>query len=401
MFCIWLYIEAMLNCVSDYSRPRDNCGELQISAAERRKLNFDEASKLLGSIISDATVRVDIQPIIFGPGRSYEIQYQGEDASVSCFDNYILIYMPRKKKKEDYTYTMRIIGKEIAKGGNGVICKTNKYKLFLSADGLMHYCLEKHPKVFKCYQCPEKGDKLDLDLLRNETTAFHHMHGGTRLAIVSGPEGFTMMMKIDGERLDIIMRNAELSWKDRVGIADLCVKEVMRLHGLAWLHGDIKPCQFLYQRNRTTASVKLIDFGSALFFQKLNRDPSPECLTTNHYAAPEIYQNYQQSPEQRTKFNYKVDVYALGITLIELFIGKHYSDWLCEKRYMTIEQWKEVTPNLSYGFYSSYLAEFIKPLLPQPQVRFVLAAMVCLDPNHRLELNVVQQQLQAIYHQLQ
>lgn len=97
-------------------------------------------------------------------------------------------------------------------------------------------------------------------------------------------------------------------------IAAYCIREVTKavqfLHSRKRIHRDIKVDNILVNH---TGEVKLADFGTAvqLTFQRLRRTT---LAGTPYYMAPELI--------QRIPYNEKVDIWSIGITVIELMNGK-------------------------------------------------------------------------------
>jgi hypothetical protein len=97
-------------------------------------------------------------------------------------------------------------------------------------------------------------------------------------------------------------------------IAAYCIREVVKaiefLHFRKRIHRDIKVDNILVNRD---GSVKLADFGTAvqLTFQRLRRTT---LAGTPYYMAPELI--------QRIPYNEKVDIWSIGITVVELLNGK-------------------------------------------------------------------------------
>lgn len=62
--------------------------------------------------------------------------------------------------------------------------------------------------------------------------------------------------------------------------------------------------------------VKICDFGSAKF---LTQKPNSPYVVTQHYRAPELYLNY-------SKYDTRIDVWAMGCMLVEMIAGKTLID---------------------------------------------------------------------------
>jgi len=82
------------------------------------------------------------------------------------------------------------------------------------------------------------------------------------------------------------------------------------LHHKNRIHRDIKVDNILLNRN---GEVKLADFGTAvqLTFQKLRRNT---LAGTPYYMAPELI--------QRLPYKEKVDIWSVGITVVEIATGR-------------------------------------------------------------------------------
>jgi len=92
------------------------------------------------------------------------------------------------------------------------------------------------------------------------------------------------------------------------------IKQVLEalafLHSKSRIHRDIKVDNILLDKD---GSVKLADFGTAvqLTFQRLQRNT---LAGTPYYMAPELI--------QRNPYKEKVDIWAVGITIMELMTGR-------------------------------------------------------------------------------
>ncbi|CUA71653.1 hypothetical protein RSOLAG22IIIB_04698 [Rhizoctonia solani] len=94
------------------------------------------------------------------------------------------------------------------------------------------------------------------------------------------------------------------------------VETVEYLHGKGIIHGDIKGDNILISDNR---EVQLTDFGSATlteYHTLLFTWTSPQFACSVRFTAPEILD------ESSKKHTIKSDIYALGMTILQILTGK-------------------------------------------------------------------------------
>ena len=136
--------------------------------------------------------------------------------------------------------------------------------------------------------------------------------------IIEAPdtEGFTrrclLMEYIDGHNLRKHIRDRDLTWEQAVDLClDICVG-LDYLHQNNVLHMDVKPENFLISRH---GQAKIADFG-------LSRRQRPWFFGerwgvggTQRYMSPEQLRN--------KPLDARSDIFSFGITMYELFTGKH------------------------------------------------------------------------------
>ena len=96
--------------------------------------------------------------------------------------------------------------------------------------------------------------------------------------------------------------------KPGIAIAVLrdCLAALSALHREGIVHGDVKPSNIMLKR---TGNAKLIDIGAG--FEMLDPPPRPTCTPT--YAAPEVLEGADGSPQS--------DLASLGYVLVEILSG--------------------------------------------------------------------------------
>lgn len=125
-----------------------------------------------------------------------------------------------------------------------------------------------------------------------------------------------LMEYIDGYDLKKHIQDRDLTMTQMV---DLCIKLCQGLdflHQNNVVHRDIKPANFLFSRDGT--QVKIVDFG----LSKSNANWRTRWMKES--GGTRLY----MSPEQLTKqkLDARSDIFSFGITMYELFAGRHPCD---------------------------------------------------------------------------
>ena len=125
-----------------------------------------------------------------------------------------------------------------------------------------------------------------------------------------------LMEYIDGYDLKKHIQDRDLSMTQMI---DLCIKLCQGLdflHQNNVVHRDIKPANFLFSRDGT--QVKIVDFGLSKSSANWRTRWMKESGGTRLY----------MSPEQLTKqkLDARSDIFSFGITMYELFAGRHPCD---------------------------------------------------------------------------
>jgi len=115
-----------------------------------------------------------------------------------------------------------------------------------------------------------------------------------------------------GSLFDVIDKKEEgwLEECDAVGYFRGCLNAVKYLHDNNLIHCDVKTANFLVDKNY---NVKLADFGMTIRSNEL------EVLGGSPiFMAPEHLQAWRNEGKD---FDYRVDIYGLGVTLFQMLVG--------------------------------------------------------------------------------
>ncbi|HKU17398.1 MAG TPA: serine/threonine-protein kinase [Steroidobacteraceae bacterium] len=136
---------------------------------------------------------------------------------------------------------------------------------------------------------------------------------------VAAAQPYLVMEYVEGEPIDIWCDGQSLDVDARVRLFLQVLDAVGHAHGRLLLHRDLKPSNILVTKS---GSVKLLDFGIAKLLEGDGQSTQPSYLTrlggsamTPEYAAPEQMQHAEVTTA--------TDVYALGVLLYVLLVGRH------------------------------------------------------------------------------
>ena len=125
---------------------------------------------------------------------------------------------------------------------------------------------------------------------------------------------YVVMQFIDGQTLDRVAPLMDLPQK--VELMEKVADAVHAAHRKGLIHRDLKPNNIMVEQTHDGAYVPFVlDFGLARDTERNNETRQGTIQGTAHYMAPEQARGDTDLIERRT------DVYALGVTLYELFTG--------------------------------------------------------------------------------
>ncbi|HOV32105.1 MAG TPA: serine/threonine-protein kinase [Candidatus Hydrogenedens sp.] len=177
--------------------------------------------------------------------------------------------------------------------------------------------------------------------------------GRTRRCIV--------MEYIDGYNLKKHITDRDLSIRQMI---DICIKlchglDYLHQHGI--VHRDVKPANFLFSKDGK--QVKIVDFGLSKNNAAWLGWLAKEAGGTRLYMSPE--QILKKSLDQRS------DIFSFGITMYELFSGKHP----CEGNDPKIITRQLIDPNY----------KFVPPSVHNPQIPPALDRIILKSLRRKIE----------------
>ncbi|CAD8158589.1 unnamed protein product [Paramecium octaurelia] len=114
------------------------------------------------------------------------------------------------------------------------------------------------------------------------------------------------------------------------------IKTISYLHSKGIMHRDIKPENIIFRQIDNLDSICLTDFGLADFYHNDGLYLFKRCGTPG-YIAPEILRN--------EPYDYKVDVYSIGVIMYYVLVGKNPFDNVNSKQILINNQLGQVNFN--------------------------------------------------------
>jgi serine/threonine-protein kinase len=139
-----------------------------------------------------------------------------------------------------------------------------------------------------------------------------------RAVAVEGPNLFLVMQYIEGDSLDRMIatynqRGERMPVEEALGIFRQITAGVGAAHEEGVIHRDLKPANVLIRKKDRV--VKVTDFGIALVQGDTTRPHTRGILGSLWYMSPEQVTG-------RRDLDHRVDVYALGILLYQMLVGR-------------------------------------------------------------------------------
>lgn len=214
-------------------------------------------------------------------------------------------------------------------------------------------------------------------------TKLHHPNIIQLFGYVANP--FIIIMEyIDGKNLNTYIEDKKLAFYNKINIIKQITAGLIYLHQRKptyIIHRDLKPSNILITNKY---KVKIIDFGISKLLANNNNDIIASNQNLNNleninsvqytnnvgtirYMAPEIY--------NATTYNYKIDIYSLGIIMYELFEEKRFElNTSIENEFKT-NILKNIKPK-----WTNYFIFFYKT---PKKIRNIIEKCWSIEPNNR------------------
>ena len=140
----------------------------------------------------------------------------------------------------------------------------------------------------------------------------------TDAGVTAGGQPYLVLEYVAGERIDVYAERHALDIEARIELFLEVLAAVAHAHSHLVVHRDLKPSNILVTKD---GAVKLLDFGVAALLESRDSNVGSELTRessaglTPEYAAPEQLLGHAVTTA--------TDVYALGLTLFVLLVGRH------------------------------------------------------------------------------
>jgi tRNA A-37 threonylcarbamoyl transferase component Bud32 len=202
------------------------------------------------------------------------------------------------------------IEKEIGRGAMG--------RVYLAHDALLDRDVALKELATPAYLSGEEREEV-RGRFRHEAQAaarLTHPHILTVHDIVSsGDRQFIVMEYLEGKTLRQILAERTFSAEELLSIAPMVSEALDYAHSQGIIHRDIKPDNIFVLES---GNIKVADFGIAKMLKVSDQAHTDVIMGTPNYIAPELVKGMA--------YDYRVDIFSLGVTLYELLAGRRPFD---------------------------------------------------------------------------
>ena len=140
-------------------------------------------------------------------------------------------------------------------------------------------------------------------------------------SVFGGQRRYFAMELVRGTTITRFADRHDLSTRERVTLFCRVCDAVQHAHQHGVIHRDLKPDNILVEGDRATAEPKVLDFGIA---RVIGDELAPTSAATLHgqLVGTLAYMSPEQLSGDKSEIDTRADVYALGVVLYELLVGR-------------------------------------------------------------------------------
>jgi serine/threonine protein kinase len=222
------------------------------------------------------------------------------------------------------------------------------------------------------YSTRVKEDEISLYILMENTHAL-----GDIQKYIYGDDFWVRLTKdeYDSSNSNTMLSHDESYWdyimsqKDKLRLIYHIAVAIQELHSYNIVHCDIKPHNMLFVKNKVT----LIDYNASVKVDDALKVTGKREQGTPGYMAKEMYKGY---------ISYKADIYALGVTMLEVWFG---------------DIWPHVTDR--YDKNRRYVLDYLSLLEDDnPSLHQLVRQCISVAPRKRPDIRQVIHTLQTMVH---
>ncbi|KAF8039290.1 hypothetical protein BT93_B1732 [Corymbia citriodora subsp. variegata] len=236
--------------------------------------------------------------------------------------------------------------------------------------GTIYRCFSPSKNAFYACKVIDKSllsdDPADRDCLENEPKVMSllspHPHVVSIVDCFDSPDSVSIVMELCERRtLFDLVAHRPLPEPEAFRYAEQLLSAVAHCHRLRVVHRDVKPDNVLLDDR---GSLKLADFGSAIWLGGEGRATAEGVVGTPYYVAPEVLLGRE--------YNEKVDVWSVGVILYIMVSGvpPFYGD--------SVEEIFEKVVRGNLRFPTKHFRGV------SADVKDLLRKMICRDVNRRI-----------------
>jgi len=203
------------------------------------------------------------------------------------------------------------IVKRIGEGGMGVVYRANQVE---GIRRIVSLKVLKKRSVYPGFAERIEHEKKALAKLDHASIS-HIFDAGT----TKNGDVYLVMDFIDGEPLSEFIQNHTLDLKDRLRLFLKIGAAIQHAHNKGIIHQDIKPSNIMVTQKDDELSVKIIDFGVAIFYNA--EQESAENPRNNLIGGTPSYMSPEQLTGRWNAIDTRTDIFSLGLVLFDLLAG--------------------------------------------------------------------------------